>query len=193
MPQYGWTIDLTRCVGCHACAVACKAENNTAPQWTYGSAAKDLVVRNGKGIAVNYREVLTVDQGTYPTPKRTFVTMACNHCAEPSCLKSCPVGAITKREDGIVLIDYDACIGCKYCLWACPYGAPKFNEITKKVEKCTFCVQRLDAGLKPACVTTCPGKALNFVTDFAAVDSGAGAPPGFASPVNTIPSTLFRP
>lgn len=192
MPQYGWNIDLTRCVGCHACSVACKAENNTAPQWTYGSPASDLVVRNGKAVAVNYREVLYVEGGTFPAPTRTFVTMSCNHCAEPACLKSCPVEAISKRDsDGIVLIDYEACIGCKYCLWACPYGAPKFNEATKKVEKCTFCVQRLEAGLKPACVTTCAGRALNFVTDFPESSSGAGAPPGFALPDNTKPSTLF--
>ncbi|MBI2933532.1 MAG: 4Fe-4S dicluster domain-containing protein [Planctomycetes bacterium] len=186
MPQYGWTIDLTKCVGCHGCAVACKAENNTAPQ------TAPLVVRNARAVAVNYRRVLYRWAGAYPTPTLTFVTSACNHCANPACMPACPVGAISKRAaDGIVLIDYDRCIGCKYCLWACPYGAPQFNETTEKVEKCTFCVQRIDAGLKPACVTTCAGRALNFVTNFDSGQSGQSAPAGFAPANHTRPSVLF--
>ncbi|MHC4605921.1 MAG: 4Fe-4S dicluster domain-containing protein [Planctomycetota bacterium] len=185
MVQYGWTIDLTRCVGCHACAVACKAENNTPPQLS------PLTVRNGKGVKVDYRRVLYVEGGSYPTPTRTFVTTTCNHCYEPSCLKACPVNAISKRSaDGVVLIDYDLCIGCKYCLWACPYGAPQFNENTSKVEKCTFCVHLLDAGRTPACVTTCPTKALNWET-FSQANSGNNAPTGFASPTYSVPAVRF--
>jgi len=186
MAQHGWTIDLSLCVGCHACAVACKAENNTEPQ------TAPLKVRNGRATAVNYRRVLYDWAGKYPSQTLTFVTMSCNHCDEPACLKSCPVEAISKRDDdGIVLIDYDKCIGCKYCMWACPYGAPQFNESTLKVEKCTFCVHRIDAGLKPACVSTCAGRALNFVTAFDMDQSGDGAPPGFADPDHTRPSVLF--
>ncbi|MBI4602245.1 MAG: 4Fe-4S dicluster domain-containing protein [Planctomycetes bacterium] len=186
MAQLGWTIDLTRCVGCHACSVACKSENNTAPL------LPPVSVRNGKAVAVNYRRVLNSESGTYPSPVRTFVTMACHHCFEPACLKACPVDAISKRSsDGIVLIDYDECIGCKYCLWACPYGAPQFNETTGKVEKCTFCVHRIDAGLAPACVTTCTGKALNYESDFDEDLSGAAAPDGFASASYTLPAVRF--
>ncbi len=186
MAQYGWTIDLTRCVGCHACAVSCKAENNTAPQMS------PLTVRNGRASAVNYRRVLYRDGGIYPNVTRTFVTMACHHCYEPACLKACPVGAISKRaSDGIVLIDYDKCVGCKYCLWACPYGSPQFNETTKKVEKCTFCVHLIDAGLDPACVSTCVGRALNYVTAFNQAQSGLGAPAGFAPAAYTLPAVLF--
>ncbi len=186
MAQHGWTIDLTKCVGCHACSVACKSENNTAP------ALPPLSVRNGRAIAVNYRKVHYRWSGTYPNPALAFVTSSCNHCAEPACLKSCPVGAISKRaSDGVVLIDYDACIGCKYCVWACPYGAPQVNETSKKVEKCTFCVHRLEAGQKPACVTTCAGRALDYTTSFVAAQSGANAPAGFADPGTTIPSVAF--
>lgn len=186
MAQYGWTLDLKRCVGCHACSVACKAENNTEPQ------TSPLTVRNGRAVAVNYRKVHYRWGGTYPKVTLTFVSTACNHCFEPACIKSCPVGAISKRSaDGIVLIDQDLCIGCKYCIWACPYGAPQFNETTRKVEKCTFCVHRIGAGLKPACVTTCTGKALDFVTSFTQAQSGQSAPSGFANPMHTNPSILF--
>ncbi len=185
MTQLGWSIDLSKCIGCHACAVACKAENNTYPQ------TSPLIVRNGRALAVNWRWVIYKENGTYPNPTRVFITSACNHCEEPACLKSCPVGAISKREsDGIVLIDQDKCIGCKYCVWACPYGAPQFNENTKKVEKCTFCVHRIDAGLPPACVTTCPGKALNF-EEFDLNRSGENRPEGFADPNLTQPAVRF--
>ena len=183
--QLGWVIDLTRCTGCHACSVACKAENNTPP------GTGPLTIRNGKPVGVNYRRVFEREAGTYPAVSRTFVTMSCNHCKEPACLESCPVGAITKRaSDGVVLIDQAACIGCKYCVWACPYGAPQFNEATSKVEKCTLCVHRLDAGLQPACVTTCTGRALTLES-FDSARSGEGAPAGFAHPKFTIPSTRF--
>lgn len=188
MPQYGWSIDLGLCLGCHACAVACKAENNTEPQ------LPPLTVRNGRAVAVNYRRVHYRHAGKYPKQTVTFVTASCNHCEHPACLKSCPVEAITKRDDnGVVLIDYDKCIGCKNCMWSCPYGAPQFNEGTKKVEKCTFCLHRLEAGLQPACVTTCAGRALNMITDFDETQSGENAPAGFADPKHTEPSVLFIP
>jgi len=183
MTQIGWKIDLTKCVGCHTCAVACKAENNTAPQ------VSPLPVRNGRSISVDWRRVFEIERGVYPKVTKEFVTMSCHHCAEPACLKSCPVGAITKRsQDGIVRIDLDKCNGCKYCVWACPYGAPRFNELTKKVEKCTFCYQRIDAGLAPACVTTCVGRALEFGYDVGPTDI---VPEGFADPALTGPSVRF--
>ena len=107
-------------------------------------------------------------------------------------MKACPVDAISKRaSDGIVLIDKEKCIGCKYCVWACPYGAPQVNEITGKVEKCTMCVHRTDRGLQPACAITCVGKALTYVADFDAARAGQNAPDGFASPALTRPSVGF--
>lgn len=170
--QLGWLIDLRKCVGCSSCAVACKAENNTPP-----------------GMA--WRRVITQNGGRYPDVTARFVTMACMHCAEPACMKACPVDAITKRaEDGIVLIDQDKCVGCRRCEWACPYGAPQFNPETKLVEKCTFCVHRINAGLAPACVTTCMGDALRF-GDLAELE-GEAAIDGLADPRLTTPSVRFR-
>ena len=178
MTQLGFKIDLSRCVGCRACAVACKAELNTPD-----------------GVA--YRRVVDQTSGSFPEQKKIFVTMACFHCDEPACLKACPVNAISKDQNfGIVLIDQNLCIGCKYCRAACPYGAPKFNKMTKKMEKCTLCVHRtLNSdrtaltGLKPSCVQTCIGKALDFVEN----PENSGTPPGnFSDRSMTLPSVNFE-
>ncbi len=189
MAQRGWLIDQGRCIGCHSCTVACKSEQNTAP------ANSPLLFKGGNPqlpVHRSYRWVVVRDGGMYPNVWRTFVTSACNHCREPACLKSCPVNAISKRpSDGIVLIDQEKCIGCKYCLWACPYGAPQWNEATLKVEKCTLCVERTEKGLQPACATTCVGKALTYVADFTPGQSGQNAPDGFADPALTHPSIRF--
>ena len=117
--------------------------------------------------------------------------MAGVDCAGPVCMKVGPVDAITKRaEDGIVLIEQDKCVGCRRCEWACPYGAPQFNPETKLVEKCTFCVHRIDAGLAPDCVTTCMGDALRF-GDLAEIE-GDESIEGFADPGLTVPSVRFK-
>lgn len=148
--QYTLWVDLEYCVGCNACTVACKAENNTA-------------------LGVDYTKVIEIEEGEFRDAKQTpdvgvtFVPMPCMHCGRPPCLAACPVGAITKREeDGIVLINKDKCIGCRYCAWACPYGAPQFNAEAGVMEKCTLCVHRLEKGLLPACVTTCIAKTRFF-------------------------------
>lgn len=184
MPQIGWIIDLTRCTGCHTCEVACKMENNTLPELS------PLPVKSPYSAQqVNWRRVLEIESGRYPNVKRSFYTMSCHHCAHPACAAACPVGAIHKREgDGVVLLDQDKCIGCKYCAAACPYGAPQFNETTGVMEKCTFCVHRIDVGLKPACVDACLGEALQWSTD---VDAPGEAPPGFADPTLTHPSVRW--
>ncbi len=172
--QLGWYMDLRKCVGCHSCAVACKAENNTPP-----------------GMA--WRQVITQDSGRYPDVTARFVSMTCFHCEHPACLASCPVeGAIVKREeDGVVVIDQEKCVGCRRCMWTCPFGAPQFNPETNRVEKCTFCVHRLDAGLKPACVTTCMGDALHF-GDLAEI-TGETSIEGLSDPTLTVPSVRFEP
>ena len=148
--QYALWVDLEYCIGCHACTMACKAENNTP-------------------VGGDYNRVTEVEVGEFRDPHQTpglrvyFVPMPCMHCGKPACQAACPVGAITKRkEDGIVLINKDKCIGCRYCAWACPYGAPQFNAEAKIMEKCTLCVHRVEKGLQPACVTTCPAKVRFF-------------------------------
>ena len=195
MTQFGWLVDLDKCTGCDTCTIACKSENNTRP---LGS---PMPFKNGRGVLpdhVSYRWVVKKESGVYPTPAVTFVTSACNHCEHPACQAACPVPAISKRaEDGIVLIDQDVCIGCKQCIHACPYGAPQFNSVTEKVEKCTFCVHRLYNGagerteFKPACVTSCVGNALHLVENFELAESGQNAPDGFADPALTVPAVKF--
>jgi sulfite dehydrogenase (quinone) subunit SoeB len=214
MAQFGWLIDLDRCIGCDTCAVACKSENNTRPVASplmFKSLGGAPVLGNPVGVLadhVSYRWVVKRVNGAYPAAKTNFVTSSCNHCAKPACMAACPVSnpddpsnpnnAIFKRaSDGVVLLNDTVCTGCKQCVVACPYGAPQFNSQTKKVEKCTFCVHRVydssgvRTGLAPACVTTCVGNALRFVESFAAADTGANAPEGFASPAQTNPSVKF--
>lgn len=199
MPQKGWLIDLDKCTGCDTCSIACKSENNTRPL------SSPMPFKNGRGVLpdhLSYRWVVKKESGVYPTPTLTFVTSACNHCEHPACQASCPVSdandpsnesnAIFKRkDDGIVLINQEVCIGCKNCTQSCPYGAPQFNSQTEKVEKCTFCIHRLEAGFLPACVTTCVGNALHLVDDFDPKDSGMNAPKGFADPALTVPAVKF--
>ena len=135
--QYGFVINQETCIGCHACTVACKAEND--------------VPVGGFRTNVKY-----VDIGKYPTVKRNFLVQRCNHCTDAPCVTICPVNALSKRPDGIVDIDRDACIGCRACMQACPYDALYLNEDLGAVEKCHFCAHRVEKGLEPACVTVCP-------------------------------------
>ncbi len=200
MAKYGMVIDLARCMGCKACVEACKVENNTGQDmfWMY---------------------VFRLEQGVYPDVHWVFMPRPCMHCNNAPCVKVCPVGARHKREDGIVLTDFDRCIGCRLCVVACPYSVNYFNwhkpaanqyfdwqkgegddvygggrvrdyigdsippyqnpdhkklygkdkrlvagggHYSGVVEKCTWCVHRVDKGLLPACVANCPVNALHF-------------------------------
>ncbi|MBI5253200.1 MAG: 4Fe-4S dicluster domain-containing protein [Euryarchaeota archaeon] len=144
--QLGFMVNIANCVGCNACVYACKQENN----------------RDVKEGAL-WRRVVKIETGAYPNVKRYPVSMACMHCGKPPCKAACPVGAISKRDsDGIVLIDANKCIGCRYCVWACPYGAPQFDSEKKVTTKCTLCVHRIDKGIEPACVQTCMTKTLTY-------------------------------
>ena len=142
--QYGMVIDVRRCIGCHACTVACKSEFDVA-------------------LGENRSWVEYVEKGTYPNVSRSFLPRLCNHCSEPPCVYVCPTNATYKREqDGIVVVDQGLCIGCKYCIQACPYDARFLDPNTGWVDKCDFCIHRVSNGLEPSCVSTCVGGARIF-------------------------------
>ncbi|MEC7584795.1 MAG: 4Fe-4S dicluster domain-containing protein [Planctomycetota bacterium] len=139
--QYGFVIDQRRCIGCHACTVACKSEN-------------DVPVGDFR-TWVKYSEV-----GNFPQVKRHFAVLRCNQCSNAPCVTICPVTALHKRDDGIVDLDRDVCIGCKACMQACPYDALYLNEDSGSAEKCHFCAHRTEQGLAPACAVVCPEEAI---------------------------------
>jgi Fe-S-cluster-containing dehydrogenase component/formate-dependent nitrite reductase membrane component NrfD len=141
MPNYGFLIDQSKCIGCHACSTACKSENQV-PLGVYRTWVK-------------YTET-----GTYPDVRRRFQVTRCNHCANPPCVRICPVSAMYQREDGIVEFDPSICIGCKSCMQACPYDSIYLDPETNTAAKCHFCAHRLDVGLEPACVVVCPEHAI---------------------------------
>jgi tetrathionate reductase subunit B len=136
-------IDLRRCIGCNACAVACKAENAVPlSRW-----------RNW---------VKVVEKGSYPNVSRSFLPSLCNNCENPICVRNCPTQATYAREDGVVMVDPHRCIGCKYCIASCPYDVRYLSPFKKIVQKCQWCHHRVDVGLAPACVNTCPTRAMIF-------------------------------
>ncbi|MCH9046208.1 MAG: polysulfide reductase NrfD [SAR324 cluster bacterium] len=139
--NYGFIIDNRKCIGCHACTVACKAEHDTP-------------------IGVNRTWVKYVEKGTYPNTRRLFTVHRCNHCADAPCVEICPVRSLYLREDGIVDFDRERCIGCKACMQACPYDALHIDPETHTASKCNYCAHRTDRGLEPACVIVCPVHAI---------------------------------
>lgn len=142
--QHGFYFTADNCIACHACESACSEKN-------------DLPAH------LAFRAVGYVEGGTYPAYTRLNISMACNHCDDPVCLKGCPTRAYTKfAEYGAVLQDPDICFGCGYCTWVCPYNAPQLDTSTGHVSKCNMCVDRLEVGLKPACVSACLAGALDF-------------------------------
>mgnify|MGYP001064382480 CR=1 FL=1 len=177
--RWGMVIDLKKCVGCCNCVLTCKAEHYLPP-------------------GIFWSRVLTSETGKYPLVTKHILPIRCNHCKEAKCVDACPTGATQQREDGLVWIDADKCVGCRYCMMACPYqsriyydheweyfpgqgltpleelGRELYPHQTGTVEKCNFCMERIDEGLAkglkpgvdreatPACVVNCPTKAMHF-------------------------------
>jgi Fe-S-cluster-containing dehydrogenase component/formate-dependent nitrite reductase membrane component NrfD len=139
--NYGFVIDNRKCIGCHACSTACKSENEVP-------------------LGVYRTWVKYVETGTYPDVRRHFQVTRCNHCANPPCVRICPVEAMYQRNDGIVEFDSNVCIGCKACMQACPYDAIYIDPNSSTVAKCHYCAHRVDIGLQPACVVVCPEQAI---------------------------------
>lgn len=146
-PRYAMLVDVRRCVGCQACTVSCGVEN-LVPLGAFRTSVSEYAMggRPQAGLA----------------PALAVVPRLCNHCEEPACVPVCPVGATFRRDDGLVLIDATACIGCGFCVQACPYGARFLNKETRTADKCTFCAHRTAVGLLPACVENCVGGARIF-------------------------------
>ncbi|RWR44535.1 4Fe-4S dicluster domain-containing protein [Sinirhodobacter ferrireducens] len=143
-PHWGMVVDLRKCIGCQACTVACIMENH--------------VPEDAFRTHVSVYELVTDGQD----PAMVMLPRLCNHCDDPPCLPVCPVEATFKAETGEVLVDASKCVGCAYCVQACPYDARFVNHETQVADKCTFCIHRTRAGLLPACVETCVGGARNF-------------------------------
>lgn len=141
MPTFGFVIDNRKCIGCHACTVACKSEHQVP-------------------IGVDRTWVKYVEKGTFPNNRRLFSVMRCNHCDWAPCVTICPVTALYRRTDGVVDFNNERCIGCKSCLQACPYDALYIDPDTNTAAKCNFCTHRLDVGLQPSCVVVCPEQAI---------------------------------
>jgi len=139
--NYAFVIDNRRCIGCHACSTACKAENSVP-------------------LGVHRTWVKYVEKGAFPHTRRYFQVTRCNHCAKPPCVPICPTSAMFQRADGIVEFDSEACIGCKACLQACPYDAIHIDPESGTAAKCHFCAHRTEVGLEPACVVVCPVHAI---------------------------------
>ena len=137
MPNYGFAIDLRKCIGCHACTIACKAEHQIP-------------------IGVNRCWVKTVEKGTFPDTRRFFFPVLCNQCHDAPCARICPTSALYKRRDGIVDLNGESCIGCRACMEACPYDQLFIDPDTHTAEKCNFCANRVENRLQPACVSVCP-------------------------------------
>ncbi|AGK55577.1 4Fe-4S dicluster domain-containing protein [Bacillus sp. 1NLA3E] len=173
--QMAFYVDTTKCINCKTCEIACKDINNAA-------------------LGQRIRKVRSFEVGEYPKIFVYNISMSCNHCEDPQCVKACPAGAYTKREDGIVVHNPDLCIGCRYCTWACPYGAPQFNEEVGKVRKCNMCIDNVKEGELPACVSACPTRAIEIgkLSDFENRPGSTISIHNLPSPGISKPSTRYK-
>lgn len=172
--QYRFHFDMTKCIGCRSCEIACNEQN-------------------GNPADLHWRRIGEIEGGIYPDTRRHYLSMGCNHCLDPDCLRGCPVNAYTKDPiTGIVLHSAEACIGCQYCVWNCPYSVPQFNPERGVVGKCDMCHGRLGDGLEPACVNACPDGAIAIEivdVDEWRADYSTAESPGMPAAGQTISTT----
>ncbi len=167
--QKAVVVDTRRCIGCRGCQIACKAWNKLPAEQTEVSDGEYTSPTYFSSITwkiVHFKEIGDYDNTQPGTGGLKWRMLAdnCKHCIEPGCVSVCPSGALWKRSDGPVLYDVDRCIGCSYCEMACPWGIPHFDHELNSIRKCTMCFDRIDQGLEPACVATCPTDTLQFMT-----------------------------
>ena len=149
--QLGFFVNSSVCSGCKTCQTACKDKQD-------------------HDVGLLWRRIYEIAGGSWVQDGNAWIpgvfayhlSISCNHCEDPLCVKACPTKALYKREDGIVLIDQNKCMGCRYCEWACPYGSPQYNKKTGTMTKCHLCHDRIDKNRKPVCVESCPMRALDF-------------------------------
>ena len=173
--QYRFHFDMSKCIGCKCCVVACNEQN-------------------GNPASINWRRVGEIEGGEYPYTQRLHLSMGCNHCIEPTCLKGCPVDAYSKDPlTGVVAHSADICIGCQYCTWNCSYGVPQYNPERGVVGKCDMCHNRLAEGREPACVNACPEGAIQIeivnVAEWRSTYAASANAPGLPSADDSVSST----
>jgi anaerobic dimethyl sulfoxide reductase subunit B (iron-sulfur subunit) len=182
--QLAFYFDSSRCSGCKACQMACKDKHNLK-------------------VGLIWRRIYEIAGGDWEKRGDAWIphifaynlSIACNHCLKPVCKDVCPTAAITKRKDGIVLIDGDKCMGCRYCEWACPYGSPQFDKDTGTMTKCHLCFDYIDLGKIPVCVSACPQRALDFgeLANLKRKYSGTDRVHPLPDPTLTEPALLITP
>jgi len=183
--QLGFLIEQNRCMGCKTCQIACKDFNDLE-------------------IGLNFRIVIEHEGGDYfsegeglnNTVFAFWLSLACNHCADPACVKNCPTGAMYKEpENGLVLHQDRVCIGCQICVWSCPYEAPKFDKNKGVVRKCDYCIKLLTQGKDPICVSSCPTRALHAgkIEDLKLIFENLPKPNSLINQDITHPSLIIYP
>jgi len=182
--QYGFYFDSSVCSGCRACQIACRDKNSLESDQTW-------------------RQVIEVNGGNWTAQASAWkstvfaynLSIACNHCEEPICETVCPTKSISKRIDGIVVINQDTCAGCRYCEWACPYGAPRYDNKAGSMTKCNLCFDRIENGLSPACVSVCGLRALEFGEISSFRERLAGSDLVYPMPEESLtsPSLVIKP